>query len=417
MPSRIYRDVALERLSSPDALDRILRVTDSKTWMAQLALFGVLAVALVWGFVGRIPSIVAGQGVIIRKGGVLNIASRGSGIIKEIRTEVGDRVSANQVLATLAQPEISEKVKGAQEALDEAERDRERSRQLLENEAYSVSETLQRKRTNTEGEIASFQEQLQLATAQVRAQDELFADGIVTKQKTIEARQVVTSLEAQIANRQAEIKELDAEQVSSRVKVLQSDAEKELRVQDLQRHLREVKSQLELAENVVSPCAGEVLEVKISTGATIQSAEPLVSIQPDVQDLQILVYIPAEQVKNVKVGMYAKISPSTVKAEEYGFIQGTVTYVSEFPDTPAELMRNFENEVLVKSLTDAGPITEVHVAMVKNPQTVSGYQWSSRNGPSMTLSGGTLCTAEIETRSQAPIRLVLPFLRRAFGLT
>jgi len=115
--------------------------------------------------------------------------------------------------------------------------------------------------------------------------------------------------------------------------------------------------------------------------------------------------------------MEAKISPSTVKPEEFGFIKGKVTYASDFPDTPAELMRNFENEVLVKALTEAGPVTELHIEMDKNLKTPSGYQWSSPKGPSVTISGGTLCTAEIVTRWQAPITLVLPFLRRAFGLT
>ncbi len=130
-----------------------------------------------------------------------------------------------------------------------------------------------------------------------------------------------------------------------------------------------------------------------------------------------MLYLPASQAKNVKPGMDVEISPSTVKPEEFGFIRGKVTYVSDFPDTPAELMRNFENEVLVRALTNDEPVTEVHVEMQKNPKTASGYQWSSARGPALTLSSGTLCTAEIVTRWQQPITLVLPSLRRAFGLS
>ena len=64
--------------------------------------------------------------------------------------------------------------------------------------------------------------------------------------------------------------------------------------------------------------------------------------------------------------MEARISPSSVKPEEFGFIKGRVSYVSDFPDTPAALMRNFENEVLVRALTNGGPVTELHVEMAKN---------------------------------------------------
>ncbi len=78
MDRSIFREVALERLSSPDELDRLLRVTDTKAWIALIAAFGLIAVALVWGYQGRLPSTVSGQGVIVRTGGVLNVVAAGS---------------------------------------------------------------------------------------------------------------------------------------------------------------------------------------------------------------------------------------------------------------------------------------------------------------------------------------------------
>ncbi len=174
---------------------------------------------------------------------------------------------------------------------------------------------------------------------------------------------------------------------------------------------------MELAGNVVSPYGGEILEVKVSSGATVALGDPVLSFQPDVPDLQTLLYLPAAQAKDVHPGMEVKISPSNVKPEEFGFVKGRVTYVSDFPDTPAELMRSFQNEVLVKALTNDGPVTEVHVEMEKDPHTASGYRWSSPRGPSLLLSSGTICTAEVITRWQKPIALVLPTLRKTLGLS
>jgi len=409
--------VSLDRLSSPDELDRLLKVTDSKAWIAQFAILALLGLALVWGYNGRLPSVVNGQGIIVRKGGVLNVVAAGSGVVAKLDVNVGDRISAQQLVARIAQPAMLEKLKGAQEKLTEARRERDRSHVLLEDEASLAVDTIERKRANAEREIVHLDEQAKLAREQVTVQDELLAYGIVTKQKTIEARQNVASIEDQIANHHAQIKELDAEEFSAHAKVQQGDAEKQLQVQDLERNLGVVEKELEIAENVVSPYGGEVLEIKVSSGATVAAGDPILSIQPDVQDLQVLLYLPATQAKNVKPGMEVEISPSTVKPEEFGFIRGMVTYVSDFPDTSAELMRNFENEELVKSLTNDGPVNEVHVELQRNPKTPSGYQWSSSRGPSLTLSGGTLCTAEIVTRWQKPITLVLPSLRRALGLT
>jgi HlyD family secretion protein len=417
MARSIFRDVALERLSSPDELDRLLRVTDSKAWIAQLAIFGLIAAALVWGYKGRLPSVTSGQGVIVRRGGVLNVVAAGSGVVAQLSVTVGDKISAGQIVAVVAQPTILEKHKSAQQMLEQARRESGRSHALREAEAKLAIATVQRKRANAEGEIAHLEEQLELAKEDVAVQNELLAYGIVTKQKTIESRLKVTSIDDQIASVRSQIEELDAEGFSLRARVQQGDAEKQIGIQDRERSLREVEKELEIAENVVSPYRCEVLEIKVSNGTTVAMGDPILSLQPDVQDLQVLLYLPASEAKDVHPGMEARISPSSVKPEEFGFIKGRVGYVSDFPDTTAELMRNFENEVLVKALTNGGPVTELHVEMQKNPRTPSGYQWSSPNGPSLTLSGGTLCTAEVVTRWQKPITLVLPSLRKAFGLT
>jgi HlyD family secretion protein len=417
MSSRIFRDVSLDRLSSPDQLDSLVKVTDSKSWLSQLALFGLLGLAVFWGYRGSLPTIVSGQGVIIRKGGVLNVVSVGSGVLEQMYVEVGDKVKAHQLLAKVAQPATQERLRDAQETLEETRREKDRAHRMLQDQATLAIQAIQRKRSNANGEIANLEQRILLAKEQVVAQDSLFADGIVTKQKTIEARETVTGLEAQIADLQAQIKELDAEEYDAQAKIAETDASNDLRIQDREHNLHELETQLQLAENVLSPYDGQVLEVKASSGASVAAGEPLVSIQNDTQDVQVLVYVSSEQAKNIRDGMEARVMPSTVRVEEFGFIKGKVTYISDFPDTPAELMRNFENEVLVKVLTQEGPVTELRVEMERNAATASGYQWSSPRGPGVTISGGTLCAAEIVTKREAPISFVLPFFKRTLGLT
>lgn len=412
----IFRAVALERLSSPDELDRLLRVTDSKAWIAQIAVFGLLILALIWGYTGRLPSTVSGQGVIVRTGGVLNVVAAGSGVVAKLRVNAGDKITAGQIIATVAQPSIAEKHRNALQLLAQAQREKERSHAIREQEAKLATATLVRKRANAEDEIKHLGDQVELAKEQVSAQEQLLAAGIVVKQKAIEARQSLTAIEDRIAGVRAQIQEFDAEEFASRARVQQGDAEKEIVIQDAQRNLHEIENQLEIAQNVVSPYGGEVLEVKVLTGATVALGDPIVSIQPDIQDLQALVYLPAAQAKDVHPQMEVKISPSNVKPEEFGFVRGRVVYISDFPDTPAELMRNFQNEVLVKVLTNDGPVTELRVVMLKDPKTPSGYQWSSSKGPNLLLSGGTLCTAEVITRWQKPVTLIFPALRRALGV-
>lgn len=62
---RIYRQVALERLSSPEQLDHILRVTSPRNWAGLLAIYVLFCAAIVWGSITKLPLVARGAGVIV----------------------------------------------------------------------------------------------------------------------------------------------------------------------------------------------------------------------------------------------------------------------------------------------------------------------------------------------------------------
>jgi HlyD family secretion protein len=80
------------------------------------------------------------------------------------------------------------------------------------------------------------------------------------------------------------------------------------------------------------------------------------------------------------------------------------------------MMTLFENDSLVASLRGRGMVTEVDVAMESASDTTSGFRWSSSHGPETQITPGTLCSAQIVTRTQKPITLVLPFLKKLMGV-
>jgi HlyD family secretion protein len=144
---------------------------------------------------------------------------------------------------------------------------------------------------------------------------------------------------------------------------------------------------------------------------------PILSLQSEADTLDVLMYLPAEKAKDARPGMAVQISPSTVKREEYGYLRGRIVFVADYPATTAALMRNFENESLVSSLTRRGPVNELRVQIEPDPQSPSGFRWSSPIGPPVTLSSGTLCVGTVVTRQQAPITLLFPSIRAKLGLS
>lgn len=416
MKSAIFRKVSLERLSSPEQLDQILRVTGSKSWVGLLALLVLSGVALAWAYEGSIPTAAMGKGMIVRTGGVLNVVSRGAGMVVSIQAGVGQRIRANQVIARIAQPELLEKIQTMREALAAAKHEQERALDLKKHEAQFQTEALNRQRANTTREMKELEEQARIAAEQIPVTEQLLAKGLVTKQSTLGARQKLTSVRGQIETLAAQLKQYDAQEFSQQSTLQQAANDMESRWLEMERNLASAEKELGLAETVVSPYAGEVIEVKVSPGGTVGQNTPILSIQPDLESLEVLVYLPSLQAKDARIGMEAQISPSTVRREEFGYMKGSITYVASYPATPAALMRNFQNEALVTSLTSAGPVTELRVALEKDPSAVSGFRWSSPNSPPVKISSGTLCDAEVVTQRQKPITLVIPLFKQKLGL-
>jgi HlyD family secretion protein len=377
----------------------------------------MLSLSLVWGFQGSIPTSVSGSGVILRQGGVKNVVTRASGVLLELNAKVGDRVEANQVVARVAQPAIVEKLKLAHQMLDRAKRERNTALQLTSSQARLRTEAVKRQIENARGQIRELENQARLANEQVRTQQELLAKGLVTQQQAIHAQQEQSRIQQEIAGREADIKQLQAQSFEFESRPAENDSEVRSRIAEMERDLAQMEHEFELNSSVVTPYAGEVIELKAYPGGTIEAETPVLSIQPGTDSLEVLSYVPSLQAKEIKVGMEAQVSPSIVKREEYGFIRGTVVAVSNFPSTKASLMRNFENDALVTSLTNTGPVTEVRVAMHINAKTPSGFQWSSSQGPQLSLSSGTMCTLQVVTQRQKPVSLLLPFLKGKLGIS
>lgn len=66
---KIFRKVAVERLSSPENLDQVMRVVPAKGWIALACLLAFVAAAFAWACFGEIAQQVETQGVFTRQPG------------------------------------------------------------------------------------------------------------------------------------------------------------------------------------------------------------------------------------------------------------------------------------------------------------------------------------------------------------
>ncbi len=99
MKKQLFRQAALERLSSPEQLDQLMHIATPRGWLALVALSGLLVAGLVWGILGRLPVVVTAQGVLVRPGGVTRIVAMEAGQVRDVYVDLGNAVQAGQIVA------------------------------------------------------------------------------------------------------------------------------------------------------------------------------------------------------------------------------------------------------------------------------------------------------------------------------
>jgi multidrug efflux pump subunit AcrA (membrane-fusion protein) len=305
MNQDIFRKVSVERLSSPEQLDTLLKVTSPRSWLALIALGLLLSAAIIWGFFGTLDTKIGVEGVLIRPGGLQTVYASSGGIISDIRVVENDYVRKGNVVARVEQPQILRQIAG-----------------------LKVS-------SNADNPVA----------------------------------QAVADLQAQYYNQ----------------------------------------------ANIVSAYTGRVLDVNVKKGSSVGSGTALFTVESGearAKDLQAVMYVPAQVGKKIVPGMPVSVSPSSVNKEEYGFILGRVTSVSDFPLTAQSMFLTLGNESLVKELSRAdAALLEVIVDLTPDAATVSGYRWSTPAGPPQPLDSGTLVSASITVKQQKPISSIIPQIK------
>jgi HlyD family secretion protein len=415
-PQSIFREAAIDRLSSPDQLDQVVGVTRPMDWIAAaVAALAILAL-LIWSVAGAIPTRVAGDGIVMGAGGkVADAAASAGGRLRAVVVAVGDRVRLGQLIAELAQDDAGERARAAAALLGEREREHAALAAATAREATAQESSFTARRAGLQQSAAAAEDRAAVLTGELKTMQGLIKQGLTTetdleqmrvdlyaaRQRAVDARNAILTLSAERLDRQSrQARELLASQT---------------RVDDARRESGQQGAVLSRQTQVVSPIAGRVTEIKISPGAVLAVGAPVASIESAEDRLQAVVYLPAESGKLVKPGMRARVAPANVKREEFGAIVGRVVSVSPFPATPEGLAAVLHNADLAARFSRAGQLYACVIQLDPDPASPSGYRWSSGRGPDLRLTAGTLAHAEIITRERRPIELLIPLARRLTG--
>jgi HlyD family secretion protein len=410
----IFRKVALDRLSSPEQLDRLMQVTSPKGWIALWALGGVLVLALIWGIFGIIPTKVNGQGILIKGGTVFDLVTAGSGVITKIYVNAGTGIQTNDLIALIGQPELQLRIHNTRNLLTELKlQDEELGQSEVRTLRIDLS-SLSQERTNLWTSITNYQAQIVALGKKLTNQTTALKNGLIIESALLATQNEIFAAQQEEARARQRLLQIGANENDRPMQLQQLRAVRHQKIEETAGDLDLLEKQLELTSQVKSPYEGTVLELVVDPGTFVQAGARILSLETKEQ-LKAVMFTPPDQGKRVKPEMEVQISPATIKKEEAGFIRGTVSFVSAFPSTPERMMRVLRNQDLVRQLSGAGAPIEVLVILKTN--NAGSYVWSSSNtNKPPEISSGTLCNGSIVVKRSRPIALVLPLLKETIGM-
>jgi HlyD family secretion protein len=415
--SQLFRKVALDRLSSPEQLDSVVKVVTLKSWIALTPFIALLSLATLWGFLGSIPTKVTGKCMLIQAGGLRDVTAGSPGRITEMKVKVGDTIVAGQAIARVAQPDLAERISTALGRLAELKRQESELEGQIGNAQRLSKSLLSQQSASVERQLKAAQDRNKVMAEWYQAQQTLFRQGLLTRQGLLNAERELAASQQEVESAQSQLQEAGLRGAENDKRALQEITAIRNQISETRSSIDLMRSSLAHASEVVSSYAGRVIELKARPGTLVSQGDALVTVESSDggrNELEAVIYIAAGEGKKVEDGMEAQIVPSTVKREEHGFMVAKVLSVSEYAATAESMLSVLQNRQIVQELSAGSSPIEVR-ARLQEGATPSGFKWSSEMGPPFKVRTGTLGTAEIVVYRQAPITLVIPFLRKSFG--
>jgi HlyD family secretion protein len=415
MANPLFRQTAIERLSSPERLDTLIQVTTARAWLALAAMIMVIAAALLWGIRGRTSETFGGPGILLPAGGLFDIETEGTGVITDYYVKLGDHVKQGQMVARLAQPDLEEQIRQVKARLGNVRKHGGEATALIAQNRILLMASLkdqigkvEQSRTATRQYVAYLEERL-------RAQSEALKQGLVTREAYENTVQQLATAQQTLVAAEAEIKALGAQQASLENQTTQSIFTLDQDIETLQQQLELLQQQYERSAFVKSAYDGRVVEFLADEGQLVAAGRSLINLELTGSPLVCLVFVPLVG-QLVQQGMTVHVSPDGISWEEYGYIIGRVRSVSATPLSPMGMTTYLHNETLVQQFSGQGGAYLVEVDLEKDGATLSGFKWSARSGSTVRVGTGMLLSATIVTREHAPITLVIPALRKWLGV-
>ena len=410
--SEYYRKAVLELHQSPERLNELITVSKPTGWIALCIVVLLLSGCVIWSVLGRLPTNVAGPGILLSEGGrIYEVTAISDGALSNMAVRVGDRVEPDQLLAEITQADAEREIRGARAQLADRIADLARAISYRDEEAKLRGESITRQQQALDLRVRLGRQREETLRQRIQTTETLFRDRIVTQSEVLTLQQELAVVLQDASNANSEYARLEAEELQINNTAARRIREAEAAFDEAGRRVNTLEEALEYTSRILAPVAGEVKEMRALQGARMRSGQTVLTLESRGVGIEAVIFLSPSNGSRVKVGMPVRIAPSNAPREEYGTVTGHVVTISNFPLSFEAIQASVRNEGLARSFMERGPPYEAIVRLERDTATASGYRWTSGKGVSVVLASGTTLTADVTIEFRRPIEIVIPALR------
>lgn len=412
----ITRKASSDSITSPDQLDQLMVVTQSRGWITLIVIGTILLLAIGWSIFGQINRNVSGLGMLLPGEELILVQAKSSGELVEFGFAEGDKVKKGDVLAKINDTLVQLRLDDLQKQYDASEKihhdlDQHEDAQVKLSSAYLEKQLLSINKSITDNQAL-----ISLQTEQLAIENELLNSGLIQKQQMIQTKQTLTDLINAQLQAEAQIK---VEKLTHGSTVTGIAQQKDLRVTQLlvkESAIRELQSQIIQDHLVISPADGTIMETRFELFNMVNAGSNVLELMPkSTNSDKCIAYVDATYGKRIDVGMVALVSPTIARPEKYGYITGKVIEVGELIASKATISLSYSNELFVQQIIQQNPSPiKVIVELDTDTNTPSGYKWTSANAWPYPIHIGTVANIKVKYETERPIELFLPWLKKVF---
>ena len=324
----LFRKAALDRLSTPERLDRTLHVTTSKGWIALVALLAMAAALVVWSVKGEVSTFVEADGILLSRGGtVVDAVSSGMGTLTRVVPAVGDAVREGAVVAEVTNQEAMEMYRSDRALVAERARALRTTRRRARRRTPSSAQNAARQRERLEQIERANRQSVAAARERLRSHRQLFEERVAIQADVDRSQQALDVARRELFATLRDRDDLESQELQRRNERDRRITQLESLLHAAERQAKETEARIDTLR-ILAPVSGRMNEIKASIGAVLAPGQPVASIRTGEEALGVLVYIRAADGKRVEAGMEALVTPATVRREEYGSLKGRIESVS-----------------------------------------------------------------------------------------